>query len=173
MTITLDCYSIVGELRAKVSHLTKISERQLVLLTKDDELGMKEFSNDLSLVQDTFGDREFVEVIETPDLSLSNVDIHPSTLSHIPSMSLSSAQKIALIWANRVGIGTNSKIFGPFFSSVISRDASFRDIQAQLMETMKPILRDSCDLDVLNDSILFNLRVADTSCKYSHQIYYV
>ncbi|XP_074593336.1 ubiquitin carboxyl-terminal hydrolase 31-like [Brevipalpus obovatus] len=146
MLITLDCCSSIGDIRAKVSHLSEVPEKQLVLLLRDDERGIKELSNDLALIQDVFEGGEIIEAIEKPNL---------------PSFTVN----IVLIWANRVGIGTNNKIFGPLFCSEIPRDASFKEIQANMMKTMKPILRDSCDLAVLNDSILFNLRIADTSSK--------
>lgn len=139
-------------MRDKISRFIKVPEKQLVLLVRDSDYDLKELSNDKLLIQELLDDKDEIEAIETPSLSQCDIPSYSSPSSP-------TASHLTLVWINQVGVGTKSSLFGPFFSCLIVRDASFKEIQSEMMRTMKDILRKSCDLNVIKNSSLFRLKV--------------
>ncbi|XP_025018599.1 ubiquitin carboxyl-terminal hydrolase 31 isoform X2 [Tetranychus urticae] len=168
MVVAIEAQATLRELRDKISRLVKIPERQLVLLIKEHEVGLKELIKDKLTMHEILEDVNEVEVeaIETPAIPdwtsgvYSSNGIPTLTPSSSP-INFASSQPLTLLWVNRVGIGSESKVFGPFFSCTLPRESSFKEIQHWLMKSMSPILRKTCDLAIIKDSTLFRLKVVD------------
>ncbi|XP_054168202.1 uncharacterized protein LOC128965520 [Oppia nitens] len=150
--VTIESLATIRELRDKISHLLKIPEKQLILLLIGQEFGLKELAKDTDIVQEVLEDMNEIYALETPKVD-QNYTNHNSISSN------GSGQKLTLIWSNRVGIGNQGKIFGPLFSCLISREASYKQIQLDIISAMRSMLKHDFDINSISNSINLRLRV--------------
>lgn len=92
-----------------------------------------------------------------------------SSSSSSPS-SVGGGQQLILVWRNCVvtGSGNGRSFFGPFFTCQISREASFKQIQGEIMNQMKAIVKKSVDGNLISESVLFALRVVGTGASKNY-----
>ena len=122
----------------------KIPEKQLVLLLIGQDFGLKELVKDTNIVQETLEDMDNVFAVETPKL--------PQVFSNSNAISAdnSGEQLLTLVWTNRVGIGSQGNIFGPLFSILVSREASYKQIQLDILNGMRSILKNNIEFNFSN-----------------------
>ncbi|XP_054168355.1 ubiquitin carboxyl-terminal hydrolase 31-like [Oppia nitens] len=150
--VTIESLATIRELRDKISRLLKIPEKQLILLLIGQEFGLKELAKDSDIVQEVLEDMNEIYALETPKVD-QNYTNHNSISSN------GSGQKLTLIWSNRVGIGNQGKIFGPLFSCLISREASYKQIQLDIISAMRSMLKHDSDISSISCSLNLRLRV--------------
>lgn len=161
--ISIEAAGNLRELRDKVSRMLKIPEKRLPLLQIDKKLGIHEFANDTCMIQEIFEDFETIYAIETP--IIPDRDSHPELLidtgdsSQKEEESSMYQQMLTIVWLNRVGIGQEGPIFGPFFTAVVSRELTFRQLQTRILSTMSAYLIDQPNVNVEEISRNINLRL--------------
>ncbi|RWS15006.1 ubiquitin specific protease-like protein [Dinothrombium tinctorium] len=162
--VSIEAQASLRELRDKISRLIKVPERQLVLLMKNDEIGLKELTKDTEVIIDILDDMQEIDAIETLPVQQPSHLVIDSSSSPSPSPT---AQLLILIWSNYVKIGSEGKLFGPLFTCQVSREAPYKQIQSEILNTMKTIIRKDIDLNLTIESSAFRLRVVlGTTEKY-------
>jgi hypothetical protein len=151
--VSIESLATIRELRDKISRLLKIPEKQLVLLMTGEDFGLKELAKDTDIVQETVEDMQEIYALETPKPQPN----YPVTNS---SGGASGAeQQLTLVWTNRVGIGNQGKIFGSVFSALVSREASYKQIQLDVLNGMRSLLKRDIDLSGVGAGMNLRLRV--------------
>ncbi|XP_022258731.1 ubiquitin carboxyl-terminal hydrolase 43-like, partial [Limulus polyphemus] len=112
----------------------------IVLIELGDDGFQQTYSDDdsLSLVDEN----QEVYAVETPEFK-------PATQSE--------GEYILLLWVNRIGTGTQGRMFGSPYVVQISREATFKEIQKQMLVAMDDILQNDVSLE--NIGIVLRLRV--------------
>lgn len=145
--ISIEAAIILRNLRDKISRMIKIPERRLLLLQEPSaQHGLVEFANDYKMCQEIFKDSETIYALETPELSHQDKD-----------------GLLTIVWLNR--IEEKGPIFGPIFSTLVSRVIGFRKLQENILSTMsKYIINfENVDLHKLSNFITLRLRVVNGS----------
>jgi len=163
-----------------------VPEKQLVLLVVGDNQNAtyKELSRDMDIIQELLDDMQEIYGIETPQmLSISNTTTDrlagglnvinsrsqhssPESTSSVSATSSSSpihsGQQLILAWRNCVTSSNEShcKFFGPFYTCKVTREASFKHIQAEMMTSMQTVVKKGVDSQLISESVLFAMRVA-------------
>lgn len=153
--VSIESLGTIRELRDKISRLLKIPEKQLVLLLIGQEFGLKELVKDTQIIQETIEDMENVFAVETPKLP----QIYTNNTSNSGLSNNSGEQLLTLVWTNRVGIGSQGNIFGPIFSALVSREASYKQIQLDVLNGMRSILKHDLDITSITSNLNLRLRV--------------
>lgn len=155
--ISIEAASTLRDLRDKISRLLKVPEKRLILLHIDNRYGMVEFSKDFEMIQEVFEDYETIFALETPIIPDTSVD------SNIEQPNSMSQQMITIVWLNRVGIDKSGPIFGPLFTTLISREISFRKLQSVILSVLSPYLieKENVDFDRLSSSLNLRIRVVN------------
>ncbi|KAJ6216427.1 hypothetical protein RDWZM_007584 [Blomia tropicalis] len=163
--ISIEAAATLRELRDKVSRMLKIPEKRLILLQIDKRFGMIEFANDTLMIQEDLEDFETIYALETPIIpdSISEellVDTREGDNEHENTMY---KQMLTIVWLNRVGTGNDGSIFGPLFTSVVSRECSFRKLQSLILNSMSEFLIDQQNInwDELNRNINLRFRIVN------------
>ena len=143
VAITVDSKASLRDLRDRISRVIKVPEKQLVLLYLDHENGLRELTKDDQLIMEILDELQEIFAIETPKVKSTND----------PSLHLT------LVFVNRIGSGSQGRLFGPIFSCDTPRDASFLHIQQVILGTLRPILKKTVKIDKFKDTVLFKLRV--------------
>ena len=169
MAVSIESQATLRELRDKISRLIKIPEKQLVLLMLDNENGLRELVNDGQIVQEFLDDLQEICAVQTPPLEPVDGKKPQQQSTDSPTgqaLNLvlvnrigSSGQALNLVLVNRIGSSGQGALFGPLFSCQVSREFSFKELQARILETFEPILKGNLDLNIAKESILFRLRV--------------
>ena len=98
---------------------------------------------------------ENVFALETP--KLPQIYTNNSSVSGLSNNS--GEQLLTLVWTNRVGIGSQGNIFGPLFSALVSREASYKQIQLDVLNGMRSLLKQDTDLTSITSGLNLRLRV--------------
>ncbi|XP_076314656.1 ubiquitin carboxyl-terminal hydrolase 43-like [Tachypleus tridentatus] len=138
--VSMDIHATIKELREILSKNHQIPSNQIVLIELGDDGFQQTYSDDdvLSIVDEN----QEVYAVETPELK-------PATQSE--------GEYILLLWVNRIGTGTQGRIFGSPYVLQISREATFKEIQKQMLVAMDDILQNDVSLE--NIGIVLRLRV--------------
>ena len=163
--ISIEAAATIRELRDKVSRLLKIPEKRLILLQIDKRFGMIEFANDTLMIQEGLEGFETIYALETPIIpdSISEellVDTREEDNEHENTMY---KQMLTIVWLNRVGSGNDGSIFGPFFTTVVSRECSFQKLQSLILNSMSEFLIDQQNInwDEFNRNINLRFRIVN------------
>lgn len=151
MAVCIESQSTLRELRDKISRLIKIPEKQIVLLMLDNENGLRELVNDAQIVQEFLDDLQEICAVQTPPLEKSK--------KRQDNVDSPTGQALNIVLVNRIGSGGKGSLFGPLFSCQVSRESSFKELQADILKTMEPIMKENIDLNIAKESIIFQLRV--------------
>jgi hypothetical protein len=153
--VSIESLGTIRELRDKISRLLKIPEKQLVLLLVGQDFGLKELVKDTDIIQEILEDMDNIFAVETPKLP----QIHTNTNSVSALGTNACEQMLTLVWANRIGIGSQGKIFGPLFSTLVSREASYKQIQLDIMNAMRSLIKPHSDINSICCGLNLRLRV--------------
>ena len=145
IAVSIESQATLRELRDKISRLIKVPERQLVLLLLDHEKGLRELINDGQVIQELLEDLHEIYCVETPQIEEPKRPVETSQL--------------VIVFVNRVGAGNSSRLFGPLFSCCASREASFKQIQSEMLQSLSCIVRDTIDMNIIRESSIFKLKV--------------
>lgn len=170
--ISIEAAATLRELRDKISRMLKIPEKRLVLMEIDKKAGMVEFTNDANMIQEIFEDFCTIFALETPVIPEHEGTVRTEMLIDtgeampLPKDSGNTMyeQMLTVVWLNRVGsVGQEGgTLFGPPFTTVVSRESTFRKLQSALLRTMSPqylIEGDSVDCDEISRNINLRLRI--------------
>lgn len=165
--VSIESFATLRDLRDKISRLLKIPEKQLVLLVTDQIFGLKELCKDTELIQEILEDSQEIKAVETPKMNLQAPRIDPISGSPLPlensfsasNHSPSSTSHLIIVWTNRIGIGSQGSIFGPIYSTQLSREASYKEIQKEILKAMEDILKPDVDLVESCENITLRMRV--------------
>lgn len=116
----------------------------MVLLITGQEFGLKELVKDTDIIQETLEDMDNVFAVETPKL--------PQIYSNSSQISADNngQQLLTLVWTNRVGIGSQGNLFGSIFSMLVSREASYKQIQLDILSGMRSTLKNNIEFNSSN-----------------------
>ena len=118
--------------------------------------GLKELVKDQEIVSEIIDDMENIIAIETPKITNPVVNLENNSNSNDNGIQ---SEMLTLVWANKLGIGSHGKIFGPLFSTLVSREASFKQIQKDILIAMKPIVKKDVDIDLISSQNIMRLYV--------------
>ncbi|CAG2123110.1 unnamed protein product, partial [Medioppia subpectinata] len=135
--VSIESLATIRELRDKISRLLKIPEKQLVLLLIGQDFGLKELAKDTDIVQEMLEDMQDIYALETPKPTVS----YTAANSAASGSHSGGEQQLTLVWTNRVGIGNQGRIFGSPFSTLVSREASHKQIQLDILNAMRSLLK--------------------------------
>ncbi|XP_027197634.2 ubiquitin carboxyl-terminal hydrolase 31-like [Dermatophagoides pteronyssinus] len=139
--ISIEAALILRNLRDKISRMIKIPERRLLLLQEPSiHYQLVEFANDYKMCQEIFTDSETICALETPELSHQDKD-----------------GLLTIVWLNR--IDETGPIFGPLFTTVVSRVIGFRKLQENILLTMAEYIIDFKNVDFVKLSHFITLRI--------------
>lgn len=145
--------------------MLKIPEKRLILLEIDKKAGIVEFTNDSNMIQELFEDFCTIFALETPVLpepeGVVRTEMLIDTGQAMPTADHTMFQQmLTVVWLNRVGpIGSEGSLFGPPFTTVVSRESTFRSLQSALLRNMSHILVDAASVDTDEISRNINLRI--------------
>lgn len=128
--------------------MIKVPERRLLLLQIDQKNGILEFSDDSVLIQEILEDCATIYALKTPELPEEN------SLNHTNLTNKMCRQMLTIVWLNRNGSGS---IFGPFFTTIVSREINYRCLIEKILSEMMPFMVDSENIELFNLSETINL----------------
>ncbi|KPM02727.1 ubiquitin carboxyl-terminal hydrolase 15-like protein [Sarcoptes scabiei] len=150
--LSIEAASTLRELKDEISRLVEIPQKRLLLLQFDNRLGMVEFSNNNETIQiqEILEDNESIHGLETPILSnAKNIDGSKEMCQQI----------LTLVWLNRVGsVNSQNSIFGPFFTTIVSREVNYTELQTKILAEMSSYFIDGTDFECAKFSRAIPLR---------------
>lgn len=168
---SIEANGIVRELRDKISRKLKVPERRLLLLQVDKELGFVEITDDAEVIQQRFTDAETIYALETPVVAKEGPTATATTAGYNGQQFSNDMyqQMITLVWINRVGSTKECSNFGSFFTTLVSREANYKQLQSAILEAMASylIFKDE-NIEELSSRLNLRIRVLNgtTSREY-------
>ncbi|XP_013774593.1 ubiquitin carboxyl-terminal hydrolase 31-like, partial [Limulus polyphemus] len=138
--VSIDVQATVKELRENLAKSHKIPENQMILTEVGDDGFHRTFSDEDSL--SFIDENQEVYAVETP------------ALRHATE---TEGEQLVLLWINRIGTGNQGRMFGSPYVLQLSREATFKEIQKQMLVTMADILQNDVILEKLG--IVLRLKV--------------
>lgn len=139
--------------------MIKVPERRLLLLQIDQQNGILEFSDDSVLIQEILEDCATIYALKTPEIP------EDDSLSYTNLTNKMCQQMLTIVWLNR---NRSGPFFGPFFTTIISREINYRGLVEKILSEMIPFMIDSENIELFNlsETINLSLCVNDNEKKY-------